>query len=93
MKTTAERLRQFESNVPSRWREKALNRLANQEERRKARTYALKIWNALDNIGLSGESLAEKLGIGYDDLSPILKGHKLPSPCVDAQIMSILNQS
>lgn len=91
MKTTAEKLRQFESTVPSRWKENALNRLANQEERRKARKFALRILDSLERLGLSGQSLAEKLGVKYDDLSPILKGHKMPTSKMEADIMAIIN--
>lgn len=79
MNTTAERLRRFESSVPLRWRENAQERLANQEERRQARKLAMKILNALDCMGLSGEAFTDKLGIAYDELSPILKGHRLPT--------------
>lgn len=59
MKTTAERLRQFQSSTPSKWRENAEARLANQEERRKARKYAMKILAALERVGLTGHSFAE----------------------------------
>ncbi len=91
MKTTAEKLRQFESKVPSRWRENALSRLANQEERRNARNFAMKILASLEQMGLSGQSLAEKLGINYDELSPILKGHKMPTSKMEAEIIAIIN--
>ncbi len=91
MGTTADKLRRFESNNPSRWRENALNRLANQEERRKARKFAMQILDSLERLGLSGHSLADKLGIKYDDLSPILKGHKMPSSKMEAEIIAIIN--
>ncbi len=91
MNTTADRLRQFQSKIPSKWRENTEARLANQEERRKARKYAMNILNALERVGLSTQSFAEKLGIKYDDLSPILKGHKLPSAKMEADIKTFLN--
>ncbi|MDE6551450.1 MAG: hypothetical protein K2K98_00605 [Muribaculaceae bacterium] len=90
MNTTAERLLTFKSKVPSKWRENALLRLNNQEERKKARKLAMKILNYIDDIGMSSHSFAERLGIDYETLLPILKGHTLPSEDLSKKINALL---
>ena len=90
MNTSAEKLLSFKSKVPSKWKENALLRLTNQEERRKARKLAMKILNSLDAIGMSSHSFAERLGIDDATLLPIFKGHKLPSDDLNQRIKTLL---
>lgn len=90
MKTTAERLRQFESSTPSLWREKAEARLASQNERRKARKIAMQMLNAMEMQNVNEVTLAERLGVSVNDISPILQGHKVPSLAMMASINSVL---
>lgn len=88
---TAERLKKFASPTPSRWRENAETRLANQETRRKARKVALSMLNAMESKGINEVSLSTLLGVTCEDLMPILKGHELPSASMTQTIEAALN--
>lgn len=90
MSTTTERLRKFQSSTPSRWRENAEARLANQEDRRAARKVALQMLSAMEQKGITEVALAESLGVSGAELSSVLKGHKLPSDVMRNGIASIL---
>lgn len=90
MNITAEKLRKFQSSTPSQWRQNAEARLANQEERRKARKVAMQMLNAMEHQGITEPALAERLGISTTELSSILKGHKLPSSVMLSSIASVL---
>ena len=90
MNTTSERLRKFQSSEPSQWKQEAEARLANQDERRKARKVAIKMLNALETQGITESVLAERLGISLPELSSLLKGHKLPSASLMNSIASVL---
>lgn len=93
MYETAKKLKQFVSPTPSRWRENAKIRLANQETRRKARKVAMIILNAMESKGINEVTLSTLLGISCAELMPILKGHELPSACMKQAIESTLNIS
>ena len=93
MKTTTEKLRGFKSSSPSRWRENAEARLAAQEERRKVRRIAMQMLNAMEEQHISEPTLAECLGVSVAEISPILKGHKLPTASLMASICSVLGIS
>lgn len=90
MSTTTERLRKFQSSTPSRWRDNAEARLANQAERRNARQVALLMLNAMEQKGITEVALAESLGVSDAELSSVLKGHKMPSAVMRNSIASIL---
>lgn len=90
MNTTAERLRKFQSSTPSQWRQQAETRLANQDERRKARKIAMQMLDAMDAQGMTEPVLAERLGISPTELSSLLKGHKLPTSVMMSSIASAL---
>jgi len=90
MNTTAERLRKFQSSTPSQWRQQAEARLANQDERRKARKVAMQMLDAMETQGITEPVLAERLGISTTELSSFLKGHKLPSSVLMGSIASVL---
>lgn len=90
MSTTTERLSKFQSSTPSRWRENAEARLANQAERRNARQVALQMLNAMEQKGITEVALAESLGVSDAELSSVLKGHKMPSAVMRTGIASIL---
>jgi len=90
MNTTAERLRKFQSSTPSQWRQQAEARLANQDERRKARKVATQMLDAMETQGITELVLAERLGISTAELSSFLKGHKLPSSVMMSSIASVL---
>ena len=93
MYETAERLKQFSSPTPSRWRANAEARLANQGTRRKARKVALAILNAMESKGINEVALSALLGITSAELMPILKGHELPSASMAQAIEATLNIS
>ena len=90
---SAERLKQFASPTPSRWRENAEARLANQETRRKARKVALSMLNAMESKGIKELALSTFLGVTCAELMPILKGHELPSVGIAQAIETALNIS
>ena len=90
---SAERLKQFASPTPSRWREKAVACLANQETRRKARKVALSMLNAMESKGINEVALSTLLGVTCAELMPILKGHELPSVGMAQAIETALNIS
>lgn len=90
---SAERIKQFASPTPSRWRENAEARLANQETRRKARKVAMIMLNAMESKGINEVALSTLLGISCTELMPILKGHELPSACMAQAIETTLNIS
>lgn len=93
MYETAERLKQFASPTPSRWRENAEARLANQETRRKARKVAMSMLNAMESKGINEVALSTLLVISCTELMSILKGHELPSACMAQSIEPALNIS
>lgn len=90
---SAERIKQFASPTPSRWRENAEARLANQETRRKARKVAMNMLNAMESKGINEVALSTLLGISCNELMPILKGHELPTACMTQAIETALNIS
>lgn len=90
---SAERLKQFASPTPSRWRENAEARLANQKTRRKARKVAMNMLNAMESKGINEVALSTLLGISCNELMPILKGHELPSASRAQAIETALNIS
>ena len=90
MNNTTEKIRMFQSSSPSQWRRNAEKRLANQEERRNARKIAMQMLDAMENQGISESDLAKLLKINNEELSSILKGHKLPSSDIKTDIESTL---
>ena len=90
MNTTVERLRKFQSATLSRWRENAEARLANQEERRMARKLALQMLDVMEHKGITEVALADSLGVTCAELSPVLKGHQLPSEKLRNGIVTVL---
>lgn len=90
---SAERLKQFASPTPSRWRENAEARLANQETRRKARKVAMNMLNAMESKGINEVALSTLLGISCNELMPILKGHEFLSASMAQAIETALNIS
>ena len=78
MNNTTEKIRMFQSSSPSQWRRNAEKRLANQEERRNARKIAMQMLDAMEKQGITESELAKLLKINNEELSSILKGHKLP---------------
>lgn len=90
---SAERIKQFVSPTPLRWRENAEARLANQETRRKARKVALSMLNAIESKGINEVALSTLLGVTCAELMPILKGHELPSVGMAQAIETALNIS
>lgn len=93
MYETAEKLKQFTSPTPSRWRENSEARLANQETRRKARKVAMRMLNAMECKGINEVALSTLLGVTCAELMPILKGHVLPSAGMTQAIETALNIS
>ena len=93
METTTDKLSGFKSSSPSHWRTNAEARLAAQEERRKARHIAMQMLNAMDEQHISEPTLAERLGVSVAEISPILKGHKVPTSSMMSNICSVLGIS
>lgn len=90
MNNTTEKIRMFQSSSPSQWRRNAEKRLANQDERRNARKFAMQMLDAMEKQGITESELAKLLKIKKEELSSILKGHKLPSSDIKTDIESTL---
>ena len=70
------KLEQFPSATPSRWREKAEERRESEAWRRESRRIALMMLDRLEALGMSQTDLAARLGCTQQYVSRILKGHE-----------------
>ena len=70
------KLEQFPSATPSRWREKAEERRESEAWRRESRRIALMMLDRLEALGMSQADLAARLGCTQQYVSRILKGHE-----------------
>ncbi len=71
-----EKLRQYPSPTPSKWREEAQWRRANQGWLKYSLSIALKMLNKMEQLGLSQQALAERMGCSQQYVSKILKGRE-----------------
>lgn len=74
MGTAVERLKQFESPTPSKWREEALWRRANRSWLRRSQAVAMKMLDKMEKMGWTQQQVAEKLGCTQQYVSRMVKG-------------------
>jgi predicted XRE-type DNA-binding protein len=74
MDTTVERLRQFESKTPSRWREQAEWRRANKTWLRRSQIVAMRILDKMQEQNWTQAKVAKLLGCTQQYVSRIVKG-------------------
>lgn len=74
MGNAVERLRKFESPTPSRWREEAEWRRANQAWLRRSQTVAMKMLDRMEEMHWTQQRVAGLLGWSQQYVSRMLKG-------------------
>lgn len=74
MGNVVDRLRKFESPTPSRWREKAEWRQANQAWLRRSQVLALKMLDRMEEMHWTQQKVADMLGCSQQYVSRIVKG-------------------
>ena len=74
MSNAVERLRKFESPTPSRWREEAEWRRANQAWLRRSQAVAIKILDRMEEMHWTQHQVAAMLGCSQQYVSRIVKG-------------------
>ena len=74
MGTAVERLRQYQSPAPSRWREEAEWRRANRSWLRRSQTVAMKMLDKMEKMKWTQQKVAEMLGCSQQYVSKIVKG-------------------
>lgn len=74
MDRVIERLRQYQSPTPSKWREEAEERQANRSWLRHSRNIAMKMLVKMNDEGITQSQLAERMGCKQQQVSRILKG-------------------
>ncbi|MBD5298677.1 MAG: helix-turn-helix transcriptional regulator [Bacteroides sp.] len=76
MDRVTERLRQYQSPTPSKWREEAEERQANSSWLKHSRKIALKMLGKMNDEGITQSQLAERMGCKQQQISKILKGRE-----------------
>lgn len=74
MGTVVERLRQYQSPTPSRWREEAEWRRANRSWLRRSKAVAMKMLDKMEEMKWTQQKVAEMLGCSQQHVSKIVKG-------------------
>ena len=74
MGTAVERLRQYQSPAPSRWREEAEWRRANRSWLRRSQTVAMKMLDKMEKMKWTQQKVVEMLGCSQQYVSKIVKG-------------------
>ena len=76
MDKVLEKLKQHQSETPSKWREEAEFRRANKSWIRRSQKIAVKILSKMRESGISQTELAHKMGCSQQYVSKILKGQE-----------------
>ncbi len=100
MKTANEivsKLREYQSETPSKWRENAEWRMANKPWLRYSQHIAMLMLDKMEELGLTQKKLAELMGCSQQYISKVLKGQENLSLETLAKIerclqLQILNQ-
>lgn len=74
MGTAVERLRQYQSPSPSKWREAAEWRRANRNWLRRSQTVAMKMLDKMEEMNWTQQKVAQMLGCSQQYVSKIVKG-------------------
>lgn len=76
MDKVIEKLKQYKSEIPSKWREDAEFRRANKSWLRRSQKIAVKILSKMKESGISQTELAQKMGCSQQYVSKILQGRE-----------------
>ena len=76
MNQTLERLKKYESEAPSKWREEAEYRILNKRWLRYSQGIALSVLDKMVELGLTQKALAERMGCSQQYVSRIVKGRE-----------------
>lgn len=76
MDSIVQKLSEYKSSTPSRWREEAEFRTANKDWLRYSQHIAMMMLDKMEELGLTQKSLAEKMGCSQQYVSKILKGRE-----------------
>ena len=76
MGTAVERLRNYQSPTPSKWREEAEWRRANRAWLRRSQAVAIKMLDRMDEMKWTQQQVAEKLGCSQQYVSRMVKGRE-----------------
>lgn len=71
---TIEKLKEYSSSTPSKWREKAIWRTENKAWLRYSQRIAMIMLDRMEELGLSQKSLAERMKCSQQYISRVLKG-------------------
>ena len=93
MKEIVERLKQYQSTTPSRWREKAECRLQNKTWLRRSQHIAMLMLDKMEEMNLTQKQLAEQMGCSQQYVSKVLKGQENLSLETISKIEDCLNIS
>lgn len=76
MDRVLDKLRQYHSPTPSRWREEAEKRRENKHWLRHSQRIAIKVLSKMKEEGITQTQLAERMGCKQQYVSKILKGRE-----------------
>ena len=76
MSEMIEKLEQHQPATPTKWKEKAEERIANKPWLRYSRYVAMQMLNKMEEVGLNQRGLAERMGCSQQYISKILKGQE-----------------
>ena len=74
MDTTIERLKKFQSEKPSKWRDEAEWRRANRSWLRRSQNVAMKLLDRMEEMNWTQQQVAERLGCSQQYVSRMVKG-------------------
>lgn len=74
MQTVIDKLKEHASSTPSHWREEAEYRNANKSWLRYSQKIAMQMLDKMEQIGMTQQQLAQKMGCSQQYVSKILKG-------------------
>ncbi|MDE6644700.1 MAG: helix-turn-helix transcriptional regulator [Muribaculaceae bacterium] len=74
MKEVKERLEKFKSVTPSKWRVAAASRKENKEWLRYSQSIAMMMLDKMEELGLTQNAVAQKMGCSQQYVSRVLKG-------------------
>lgn len=74
--STVDRLKGYQSETPTKWREAASERRANKDWLRYSQQIAMKMLDKMESVGMTQKHLAEVMGCSQQYISKILKGRE-----------------
>lgn len=86
-------LKRHQSTTPSKWRENAEWRIANKEWLRYSQRIAMMMLDKMDELGLTQQSVAQRMGCSQQYISRVLKGSENLSIETISKIENALNLS